>query len=361
MTVVVFGTYDDRQHPRVRVLIEALVGLGHHVIRCNEPLDLSTSERIRVVRRPWLVGPLVVRLVSRWWHLSRKAQRIGRKTPDLVLVAYLGVFDVHLARLCFDAPVILDHMAPVGEIAQDRLLSFRRLFALIDRLAVAAARGVIWDTGAHATFGLGGRHHAVVRVGAPYAWFAQSVRSDSTSGPVSVCFFGLYTPLQGVSTIAAAIRILADRDDVIWTLIGDGQDRVKAQALAAGLDGVRWVDWVEAECLPHVVAEHDICLGIFGSGNKAASVVPNKVYQGAAAGCAIVTSDTRPQRDALGDAAQYVPPCDPAALAKVIAELADDRKLLERRKTIARTHAVEMFSPAAIMYDLQRLLEVARR
>ena len=43
---------------------------------------------------------------------------------------------------------------------------------------------------------------------------------------------------------------------------------------------------------------------------KALDVVPTKVYQGAAAGCVVVTSDTHPQRAALGEAAVLVPPGD---------------------------------------------------
>ena len=70
--------------------------------------------------------------------------------------------------------------------------------------------------------------------------------------------------------------------------------------------------------LPALVAGHDVCLGIFGTGDKALRVVPNKVFQGAAAGCAIVTSDTAPQRRALGDAAVLVPPGDPEALAAAL-------------------------------------------
>ena len=58
------------------------------------------------------------------------------------------------------------------------------------------------------------------------------------------------------------------------------------------------------------MARHDVCLGIFGTGPKALRVVPNKVFQGAAAGCALVTSDTPPQRRLLGDAAVLVPPGD---------------------------------------------------
>ena len=82
-----------------------------------------------------------------------------------------------------------------------------------------------------------------------------------------------------------------------------GQDRAEAQRLAAGNPRVEWLDWVPAARLPELVARHDVCLGILGTGAKARRVVPNKVYQGAAAGCAVITSDTPPQRSALGDAA----------------------------------------------------------
>ena len=113
LTIVVFGTFDVRQHPRVGVLVEAIEALGHRVIECNEPFDVTTEERIRVARRPWLAGPLLARLFARWWRLVLSSRRIGRHTPDVVLVGYLGVLDVHLARLCFRAPIVLDHMAPI--------------------------------------------------------------------------------------------------------------------------------------------------------------------------------------------------------------------------------------------------------
>ena len=89
---------------------------------------------------------------------------------------------------------------------------------------------------------------------------------------------------------------------------------------AAGGDGVDWLDWVAPADLPALVADHDVCLGIFGRGDKALRVVPNKVFQGAASGCAVVTSDTAPQRRALGDCAVLVPPGDPEALADLRAK-----------------------------------------
>ena len=171
MTVVVFGTYDERQHPRVAVIIEALLDRGHRVIRCNEPFGVSTSERISAARHPWQAALLVFRLMSCWWRLVKAARGVGRDTPDAVLVGYLGVLDVHLARLCFSAPVILDNMAPVAGTANDRSLPFAKLFSAIDRLATSAAAITIWDTAEQMSAGGTTRNGIVVPVGAPAKWF----------------------------------------------------------------------------------------------------------------------------------------------------------------------------------------------
>ena len=86
-------------------------------------------------------------------------------------------------------------------------------------------------------------------------------------------------------------------------------------------------------------------------------MVPNKVYQGAAAGCAIVTSDTPPQRRMLGDAAVYVAPGDPAALADTLRKLAADPAGTERLRAAARKRAQGAFMACEVVEQLrQRLL-----
>src|SRR5208282_1472347 len=117
---------------------------------------------------------------------------------------------------------------------------------------------------------------------------------------------------------------------------------------AAANQSVHWLDWVPAGELPALVAGHDVCLGIFGTGDKALRVVPNKVFQGAAAGCAIVTSDTPPQRRALSGAGVLVPPGDPDALAAALLQLAGDRGELARLRRRARELAEEQFTPERI-------------
>src|SRR5262249_43085672 len=115
---------------------------------------------------------------------------------------------------------------------------------------------------------------------------------------------------------------------------------------------VRWLDWVPAAELPALVAAHDVCLGIFGTGDKALRVVPNKVFQGAAAGCAVITSDTPPQRRVLGDAAVLVPPGDPEALASALLALANDREALLKLRHAAHLLAAERFTPEQVVAPL---------
>jgi len=196
----------------------------------------------------------------------------------------------------------------------------------------------------------------VVAVGAPTAWFraaddrriAPGVRKPSRQGALKVVFFGLYTPLQGTVVIGAALAMLRG-SPIDVTMIGDGQDRAAAAAATRGNSAVRWLEWVPAHELPATVALHDVCLGIFGTTPKALRVVPNKVFQGAAAGCVVVTSDTVPQRKVLGDAGMYVMPGDAGGLAAILRGLADDRAAVAAFATRTAHLALERFSPAVVV------------
>jgi glycosyltransferase involved in cell wall biosynthesis len=363
MRVLLFGTYDTATHPRVAVMAEGLRAGGAEVAECNAPLGLDTAARVEFLAHPWRAPALLLRLARRWATLARAARRMP--APDVVLVGYLGHFDVHLARLIFRRiPVVLDHLVGASDTARDRRLDggLRQvLLRMIDTAALRAADIVVVDTEEHLA-ALPERYRpraVVVPVGAPAAWYdaARPAGGEGTGGPLRVVFYGLYTPLQGTPVIGAALGRIAGAPIEI-TMIGGGQDEPRARAAAAANHAVRWVAWVPAADLPALVAGHDVCLGIFGTSDKALRVVPNKVFQGAAAGCAIVTSDTAPQRRTLGDAAVLVPPGDPEALAKELLRLADDRAELARLRRRAHELAVRQFAPERIVTPLAR--ELAR-
>jgi glycosyltransferase involved in cell wall biosynthesis len=332
-----------------------------------------------MLAKPWKAGGLVVRLASRWFGLAAKARGLGKHgpgRPDAVVVGYLGHFDVHLARLLYRrgrVPLVLDHLISAANTAKDRRLDGgmkTNVLRLIDAAALRAADIVVVDTEEHLEI-VPEKYRSkavVVPVGAPSPWHAAapelpvgtapSATASSTtgSGPLKVVFYGLYTPLQGTPVIGEALGRIAGAP-VEVTMIGRGQDEAETKRAAAANQSVRWLDWVPAAELPALVASHDVCLGIFGTGDKALRVVPNKVFQGAAAGCAVITSDTAPQRRVLGDAAVLVPPGDPVALADALLQLANDREELLKRRHAARQLAAERFTPEQVVRPLtDRLL-----
>ncbi len=360
--VLGFGTYDALVHPRIGVLLEGLRAHGDEVGEVNAPLGLDTAARVAMLRQPWRLPVLAWRLLRRWTRLTSGARRAG--PADVVIVGYLGHFDVLLARRLFRrTPIVLDHLVGAGDTARDRgeTGGIRiRLLGLVDAAALRAADVVAVDTEEHRRL-LPPEQRSkgvVVPVGAPDWWFRRSA-PQPRSGSLLVLFFGLFTPLQGTAVIGAALGLLADEAGVEAVLVGTGQEYAAARAAAAANRRVTWIDWVPPGELPSLAVASHVCLGIFGTTPKALRVVPNKAYQAAAAGCAILTSDTPPQRRALGDAAVYVPPGDPAALAATLRALAADRDRLAMQRAAAAALADAAFRPAAVVRPLRdRLAEL---
>src|SRR6201987_1043682 len=123
MRTIIFGPSDTAMPPRIATIAEGLAARGFDVIECNIPLGLTTADRVDMLAKPWKAGGLAVRLANRWLGLAAKARRLGR--PDVVVVGYLGHFDVHLARLLYrrgKVPIVLDHLISAANTAKDRRL-----------------------------------------------------------------------------------------------------------------------------------------------------------------------------------------------------------------------------------------------
>lgn len=362
MHVLGFGTYDTRTHPRAGILLTGLQRRGVDVEELSLPLGLTTAERVAMLGSPWQVGRLLARMARRWGSLIRR--RYAVRPPDAVLVGYLGQFDVLLARALFPrTTVILDLLVLGADTASDRGMGSPGRLAVtgaLDRLAAAAADIVVVDTAESGALVPRAAADRVVAcpVGADDTWFAAR-RPRTATGGLSVVFFGLFTPLQGAPTIGQALRLLRPERDaglMTVTMVGSGQDLHQTRERAGDGAGVSWLDWVDSADLPGLVAAHDVCLGIFGTTPKGLRVVPNKVFQGAAAGCAIVTSDTAPQRRSLSDAALFVPPGDAPALARALRSLAHDAVLTADLRNRAAERADAHFTPTAVAAPLAAAL-----
>ncbi|WP_125774494.1 glycosyltransferase [Antribacter gilvus] len=364
--IVSFGTYDADRHPRVAVLVAGLRANGVPVREVNRPLGLSTAERVRMLQQPWRLPVLALRLLACWSGLVAGALRARREdgAPQAVLVGYMGHFDVVLARLLYPrTTIVLDHLIFAGDTAVDRGASGlrSRLLTGLDRLATASADVVVTDTDEHRQMLRRPGKGVVVLVGAADTWFEAgdaTARSRTEGDPLRVIFYGLFTPLQGTPVIAEAVaRAVAAGVPLQATIVGTGQDEPAVRLALSGVDGVTWHDWVAPRDMPALVAAHDVCLGIFSDTPKGVRVVPNKVYQGLAAGCVVVTSDTPPQRRTVGDFTELVPPADPAALAARLSTLADPDRLDEAR---ARARAGRAgVRPSVVVAPLVEVLRTA--
>lgn len=373
MRWLAFGTYDVGRQPRVGVLIEGLRAAGDEVVEVNVPLALDTAARVAMLRQPWRVAVLAAKL-GRCWALLAVRSRRWRGSVDAVLVGYLGHFDIRLARRLFPGTVIvLDHLVSAAATASDRGLAASggvkaRLMRAIDDGALRSADVVVVDTREHAAAlpaPVAGRA-SIAPVGAGAQWFAAgaaaaAVRAQGARMPaLRAVFVGLFTPLHGTPTLGAALGELAADERIEVTMVGTGQEYEQCRRAAAGNARVTWIDWVPSDDLPALVAGHDVCLGIFGTTGKARNVVPTKVFQGAAAGCAIVTSDTPPQREALADSALYVAPGDASALAAALRRLATDPRGLDRLRGAAAARATDRFAAATVVEPMRRRVAMAR-
>ena len=359
--VLLFGTYDASKNPRAEILSQGLEDCGASVSRCVRPMRLSAERRVSALRGPQQIPLVALSLVIAWASLLIASRRY--RQPDVVLVGYLGHLDVLLARMRYPGSVIvLDYLVSLTDTARDRGTPgkvYGWSLGLLDRLALAASDIAVVDTDEHAArLSRSARPKCVVApVGALKDCFATAPTGGSPKNqPLKVIFFGHFIPLQGTPTIGACLAELGRRgrrSDVHFTMVGIGQDYETARRLAGEQKSVNWMGrLIPREELNSLVSRHDVALGIFGTTPKAQRVVPTKVQEAAAAGLAVVTSDTAPQRRAFGEAALFIPPGDPTALADALESLADDRCVLAELRRLAHGIAREQWQPSIVVRRL---------
>jgi glycosyltransferase involved in cell wall biosynthesis/SAM-dependent methyltransferase len=369
LRICLFGTYDRIAHPRIAILEAALHAAGAEVVEAHAPTwQGGTEEKLRAAVNP-LRPVALLRLAGAWVRLARRFRQVGPQ--DIVLVGYFGHLDVHLARLLAGRRrVVLDMFLSVYDtVVLDRASvapgSLRaRLCRLVDRAAVRASRLALLDTDAQVEFctrvlGIPAAKLAGVPVGAEPARFP--AHPPPEGGPLRVLFYGSFIPLHGTGTLAAAIQLL-DGAPIELTVVGRGQERAAFDRQLAGAANVTVLNWVDYDRLGELVADHHVVVGVVGTTDKASRVVPNKVYQAACAGRAIVTADTPAIREAFTDGeVALVPPGDPEALAAMLRALAADRDRVVALGRRARARFERDHAPEPLGRRLTAILQQAER
>jgi glycosyltransferase involved in cell wall biosynthesis len=348
--VCFFGAWDPA-YPRNRILREGLRRGGAGVLEARVP------ERRAFRRYPALVAAF-----------GRAA-----RAADVLLVPEFRHKDVPLARalagrrlLVFD-PLVSRHDTLVADWGLHAEGSAQaRWNRRLDRWSLGLADLVLCDTWAHGalyeSLGVPRARLRRVPVGAEDAFFA--VGPPPVAGPVRVLYVGGFLPLHGTLTVVEAVARL-EREagalpDFAVEMAGRGIEHDAARELAERLGARRLsftgpLAYAEA---PRAMAAAHVVLGAFGAGAKAGRVVPHKVWQGLAAGRAVLTGDGEALRELCvpGEHLAAVPRGDAAALAGALARLvacADEREALGRRgRELARATGTPERVGAALLAAL---------
>jgi len=352
MRVCFFGAYDP-DYPRNRILREGLKRAGVEV------REARVRERRALFRYPALV-----------LALARNLDRAG-----VVVVPEFRHKDVPLARLLkggrtlvFD-PLVSRHDTLVADWGLHPAGSAQARWNLrLDRWALSLADLVLCDTWAHGELfvSLGAERARLRRVlvGAEDAFF--NLSPPPATDPVRIVYVGGFLPLHGIAVVVeAAARLERDAARLPpwrFELFGKGIELERARSLAARsrLERLDFPGAVPYRESPRVLGEAHVVLGAFGAGEKAGRVIPHKVYQGLAAGRAVVTGDGAGLREVFEPGVQLlaVPRGDPEALAAALRELIASP---ERRCSLgarARERAREVATPERVGESLRDALAV---
>ena len=355
MNVCFFGTY-DRGHSANRLLAHAVEASGARLDAVHVPLWEAEPNKTSRYFGARSLGGLARRYAAAAGALRRR-WRARSGPPPVVLVGFGGQLDVVLAaRVCRPRRGLV--FAPLVSLTET-LVEDRRVFpaggirartlAALDRVTLRLPDLVLSDTTAHGRYlaALGARPD---RVATWYLGAEPEFLRPEPPRPVDgrVLFIGRYLPLHGLETIVAAAARLSSRARI--TMVGDGPERERTEQLARELRApIDWRPPLPLDALPAELAQAAVVLGVFGSSEKAAMVVPNKVYQAAAVGRPLVTRDGPGLREAFEPGTHCIAcaPGDPDALAGAIARLLDDRTLAERIGAAARERVLTAFGPDA--------------
>jgi len=338
--IVAFGGYDTRK-PRVRLLIDAIRRAGV----LEDDILIPAWEDVAQTNVPSRLNVLKV-LVKIALGYPGALMRLARsRKGSAILLPYPGVIDILLMApiaWIMGRKIVLDAFLPIYDtIAGDRGLAKSKWVTgpiwWFEKIALGRADVILTDTDQHgqyfaSEFGIPAERFVTVLVGAESNFAPLAITDEAASADLLasddprpiILFYGQLIPLHGLPTILAAARLSADVE-ARWVIIGKGQlePMLREELDGAGDSNIQWIEWVDYERLPAIIARATVCLGVFGASNKASRVIPNKLFQQAAMGKLVITRaspavDTLAQR--FPGSVRTVLADDPQALAVAVAD-----------------------------------------
>lgn len=273
------GNYGP-DYPRNRTLIECLQSLGYQVIefhpRISKLADFEANFRkFESIDLVWVP-------CFRQRDISSASRWAKKRNVSLIFDPLISAYDKRVYEK--------KKYKPESRKAKNLLKWEKNLFSLADI--------VIADTICHKEyyikqFSCTEEKVFVIPVSAEESLFYPK---ESLNKEVpEILFFGTFIGLQGPKYIAESIKFYQG-PPIKLTFLGDGPERKQCEEITQKVlnqnISVSFESWIDFHDLPERIRQSDVCLGIFGTGDKSHRVIPNKVYQALAVGKPVVTMES---------------------------------------------------------------------
>lgn len=176
-------------------------------------------------------------------------------------------------------------------------------------------------------------------------------------------FAGNLGLVQGLDTIVEAARVLANDDDIVIAMVGDGADKARLVELAREKNTGARLQFIErqpASNMPALMAGADALLVHLRDSELSNWVVPSKTLAYLASGKPIVMAMNGAAADLTNEAGAgvQVPPDDPPALADALRKLARmDPETRERMGRSGRAYLDRNLAKEVVISRYEALLE----
>jgi len=348
MKVCYFGIYRP-EYSRNKILISGLRFNGVSVVECK-------TDKRGIVK--------YLDLIKKHWQI--------RKKYDIMIVGFPGFQSAILAKLLTKKPIVFDaFLSMYDSIVLDRKQvvskSLRAKYLWwLDKISMSVADVVLFDTNEHIKyvtkeFNLPKEKFERIFIGADTDIFFPVDDNGKDDDKFKVLFYGTFIPLQGVEYIIKAAKELENEKDILFIMIGNGQEKKKALSIAKELNvnNISFLDSYSQPRLSDEIAKADVCLGIFGDTEKARRVIPNKVFECVAMKRTVITADTLAARELFKDnEVVFVKISDSKAIAEAILKLKKDKTMA---KIIAENGYKKFLSETTIKKLGYQLLNMIKR
>jgi glycosyltransferase involved in cell wall biosynthesis len=209
-----------------------------------------------------------------------------------------------------------------------------------------------------------GNHH-VVGNGADVDRFHPASASVGTNPHPYVVFIGALAPWQGIDVVLNAARAAAWPPNVDLVIAGDGKERGRVEVAALGSQHIRWLGAIPySEVATLLAGSLAALVPRANRPNARFGLSPLKLFEAMACGVPVVASDLPGLREIVGahDCGMTFAAGDPDALARAVADLAEDPVRASQMGSRGRAAAVALYSWDIRSSETEQvLLQVAGR